>query len=198
MFFNINPQVSFDVSLSSGKVDGFDMLEELIDNKRELESSLAKEFAERLEKQASQHLYSTKNTYIDAISVVEGSVILDTSNFVVGLVEDGSSSFDMKPGHLEGPKVKVNKQGKKYAVVPIGKYKQGRYNWRDKVTGRFDRGQNVGGDVEFRIISENSPQDSWIHPGHEGFHFIHNILQDFESEIDTIIGNKLEEGLNNI
>lgn len=198
MIFQINPSIDFGASLSSGKVDGFSMLEDLINTKTQLENELAEKFSKQLKNNASQVLYSTKGTYIESIDVNGGTVSLDTSKFVVDLVENGKPSFDMKPGLLNGPKVKVNKQGKKYAVVPVSKFKQGRYNWRDRNTGRFDEGTNKGGDVEFRVVSENSPPDSWIHPGHEGFHLMENTMQDFETEMDNIIDKKIEESLNNI
>lgn len=198
MIFNINPQVSFDASLSSDKVDGFDMLEELLQKKEELEEQAANIFVEELRLEVDNSLYSTKERYMSAVSVDDNTVTLDTSDFVVGMIENGVEPFDMKPGHLNGPKVKVNKQGKKYAVVPVGKYKQGRYNWRDRQTGRFDKGSNPGGDVEFRIISENSPQDSWIHPGYAAKNFMSRTLENIDKRLEELIDSKIEASINKL
>lgn len=101
-------------------------------------------------------------------------------------------------GLLSSPKVKVNKQGKKYISVPISKYKQGRYNWRDRRTGRFDKGQNPGGKVEFRIVSENSDPSSWIHPGYVGKHLIERTMKDFDKTLSTLIDEKVNLIFNNM
>jgi len=198
MIFQPITSITFEAELTSSEGEGFDVLEDLIAKKSELESELANMFADKLKEVASSYLYSTKDRYLEAISTENGVVTLDTSDFVVDMVEVGKRSFDMKPGFLESPKAKVNAQGKKYAVIPISKYRRGKYNWRDRKTGRFSTGTNIGGDVEFRIVSENSPADSWIHPGHHGFRFIHNAMQDFEEVIDNYIDEKITTTLNKL
>ena len=189
---SISPSLEMNVSLSSGRTDSFEQLQELLNNKAELEAELASKFGERLKQKASEELYSTKEAYIQAINIDDNVVTLDTSDFVVNMVEDGVESFDMKPGLLSGPKVKVNKQGKKYASVPISKFKQGRYNWRDKQTGRFDKGSNPGGKVEFRIVSENSDPNSWIHPGYAGKHLIERTMEEFVDVINSFVDEKID------
>lgn len=198
MFFQPTTHISFEANLTSQEGDGFEMLEELIGDKQRTESELASLFAEELGNLASEHLHSSKDAYLNAISVEDGVVTLDTSDFIVKMVEEGTPSFDMKPGYLDKPSVKVNKQGKKYAVIPVSKYKRGRYNWRDRETGKFSKGSNPGGEVEFRIVSENSDPNSWIHPGHEGFHFIHNTLQAFDDKIDQLVDKKINIVLNKL
>lgn len=187
-------QTDFDLELPSQKMDGFEDLQRLLDYKNDTQNEIAVLFADALKENAEKYLYTTKDSYINSIIIEDGLVTLDMSDPVVNMVEEGRASFDMKPGHLAGPKAKVGADGKKYSVVPISKYKRGRYNWRDLKTGKFSIGSNPGGDVEFRIISENSEPDSWIHPGHEGFHLIHNTLEEF----DDILDQYLEEKLNDI
>jgi hypothetical protein len=54
-------------------------------------------------------------------------------------IELGCNPFDMKPGLLRSPKVKISKKGNPYLAVPI----------KDSV----------------RIVSSKSKPGSWIHPG---------------------------------
>lgn len=183
----VSPTITLDVSLSSGKTDSFERLQQLLSTKEQLERELSIKFADLLTSKANSELYSTKERYIHAISAEDNVVTLDTSDFVANMVEDGVGSFDMKPGLLNGPNVRVNKQGKKYAVVPISKYKQGRYNWRDRETGRFSKGTNIGGKVEFRIVSENSDPNSWIHPGFPGKHLFEQAIKEIDPIIDAFV-----------
>lgn len=192
MDFDIPREVSFDVELVD-KADDFEGLEKLLEEKQQIEYELSELFAEELKNEASKTLYDTKDAYLDAISVEGGVVTLDTSNFVVGMVEEGVDKFDMKPGFLRSGKVRTNAQGKKYLVVPVSKFKRGRYNWRDRQTGRFSKGTNIGGDVEFRIVSENSDPDSWIHPGYIGNFFIDKVLDNFDNVIDEMMDKKIDE-----
>ena len=192
MDFDISNHISFDIELSE-TVTEFDNLDKLMDDKYQIENDIANLFAEELEKEASKTLYDTKDEYVEAISVEGGSVFLDTSKFVVGMVEEGVDRFDMKPGHLNSPNVKRNKQGKRYAVVPVSKFKRGKYNWRDRESGRFSKGTNVGGDVEFRVVSENSDPNSWMHPGYRGNFLIDKVLENFDNVIEEMIDKKIDE-----
>lgn len=195
MQFYIPNTVSFSTELSSGETDSFEELQNLIDNKHQIENELAERFADQVQKNAESKLWSTKEKYIDALNVEDGTVSLDTSEFVVDMVENGKLSFDMKIGLLNSPKAKVGKDGRRYLSVPLNKFRHGKYNWRDQKTGRF-KASTTSGDVEFRIVSDNSPPDSWIHPGHVGFQFINKTLDEFDNVLDEILDAKIEVILN--
>ena len=57
-------------------------LQELIDNKNNLQNEIAQQFAEALKENAETYLYSSKDSYINSITVEDGVVTLDTSDFV--------------------------------------------------------------------------------------------------------------------
>lgn len=195
MQFYIPNTVSFSTELSSGETDSFDELQNLINDKNQIENELAERFADQVQKNAEEKLYSTKEKYINALNVEDGTVSLDTSEFVVNMVENGIESFDQKPGLLNSPKTKIGKDGKRYMSVPLNKFRHGKYNWRDQKTGRF-KTSATSGDVEFRIVSDNSPPDSWIHPGHTGFQFMNKTLDEFDNVLDEVIDAKIEVILN--
>ena len=177
------------VNLSSGKVDSFVDLKELFDIKTLMENELATELAKTISEEANLRLHSTKNLYIDALHVEGNTLFLDTSDFVVHMVEEGNRPFDMKESLLRSPKSKIGKNGQKYIVVPISKYKGGKYNWRDRGTGKFSKGSNDG-DVEFRVVSEKSDDDIFIHPGHKGLNLVDRAIENFD--MNPIIDKYLE------
>lgn len=170
----------------------------LIDLQEKVLNNLADQFALQLQMQAEITLNTTKQRYIDAISVnkkEEGySVNLDTDDFVVHMMEEGNESFDMKPGLLNSPKAKVSKNGQRYIAVPLPKYKNNRYNWRDRKSGRFQKTKTEG-PVEFRIVSDKSDPSSWIHPGHPGHNLIGKTLEQFKAQelTDQIVQEELNK-----
>lgn len=176
------------VNLSSGKVDDFGSLQELLFLKEELESNLAQLAYDKIRNSAEILLVDSKDPYLKGLSVYRNTVQLYTIDFLVHLVEEGEAPFDMKKGFLSSNKVKTGKDGQKYIVIPLQKYRGGLYNWRDKNTGRFQK-SNTSGSVEFRIVSENSDPSSWIHPGHLGYHLMDRVIEDLDmsKEIDEFI-----------
>ena len=186
-------QVPIEVNITSGKVDSFDALDKILKIKKKLEEAIAIELRDKIASKASNALFSTKNDYMEDLSTNGSEILLNTSRFTTAMVEEGVPSYDMKPGLLASPKAKVSKNGQRYIAVPVSKFKQGRYNWRDRSTGRYSAGSNKGGKVEFRIVSDSSPADSWIHPGHKGFHFIANTLEEFD--ISEFASNFLKQEL---
>ena len=167
------------VNLSSGKVDSLDSLSNLLTLKERIESDLANQLYEKIATSAEATLVDTQERYLKGLSVEGGTIVLDTSDFVVHMVEEGNKPFDMKPGLLNSPNVKIGKDGQKYISVPLEKYRGGKYNWRDQNTGKFKASTTVG-PVEFRIVSEKSDTDAWIHPGHIGNHFVDRAIENFD------------------
>lgn len=191
MNFYIPNTVQVKAQLSS-KMDDFSEIANLLEEKQNIENEIAERFADQLQQNAEQKLYLSKDRYIEAISVEGGEVNLDTSDFVVNMVENGASSFDMKPGLLSSPKVKTSKNGQKYMSVPVSTMKHGKYNWRDKQSGQFKSGTSGVKGIEFRIVSEKSPANSWVHPGHAGFHIMEQTLLSFDEQIDLILDAKID------
>lgn len=192
MQFFPQQRLTIEVEVSSGKKDSFEELQSLLFQKQTLTNDIANEFALQLGINAEKKLHSTKDVYVNAITIENGEVVLDTSQFLVSMVEDGVPSFDMKPGLLASPKVKVSKNGQKYLVVPISTFKNGKYNWRDRESGQFKSSTSGVQGTEFRVVSESSPTSSWIHPGHVGFHFIDQTLEEFDNGImDNFIDDKV-------
>ena len=73
---------------------------------------------------AHEKLSSTQQDYINALSFSRKKIgknvfyeisLSDSMNWI----EDGFPGYDMKPGLLNGPKSRVNKQGKRYNIVPF-------------------------------------------------------------------------------
>lgn len=186
--------VPFDVNISSGKTNSFEELQQLLDLKDDIQNKLAEQFAADLKINAGRVLHSTKDQYFEAITIDAGTVTLDTERFIVGMVENGVPSFDMKPGFLKSPKVKVSKNGSRYMVIPISNTSNGKYNWRDQTTGQFKKSTSGVKGKEFRVVSDKSAPDSWIFPSVEGNHFIEKTLNTFDdNQFDNMINDQLNK-----
>lgn len=154
------------VPIDINVIGGTELLSQLqvLELRNEVANTLANEFSKNLAKNASSKLNKTKQIYLDSISVElddfgGGKVILDTNNFLTNMVENGIPSFDMKVGFLNSNKVKIAKNGQKYIVIPIDPKAK-----------------------DFRVVSESSPANSWIHPGYEGHRFLENTANDFDAQ----------------
>lgn len=74
---------------------------------------------------AKQKLGSTYDNYMNSIKQSMSETIfvieIDEENWLANAVEAGADSFGMKEGLLNSRNAKINKEGFKYARVPIGK-----------------------------------------------------------------------------
>lgn len=156
------------IPVSTGKTDNFESLGQILQIKEQMENELANEVAIQIGIRAEYKLQKTKDRYIQALTVHGSTIILDTEDFVVHLVEEGNKPFDMKVGMLASPKVKIGKDGQKYLVVPI-----------EPESGKF------------AVVSEKSDSDSWIHPGHQGFHLVDETINTFDMQ--PVIDKYLEQ-----
>lgn len=188
-------ELPFEIQLNGKGLNSFEELQQLLDLKEDIQNKMAEQFAKDLKAAASQKLHSTKDKYIEAIKVENNVVILDKEQFVVGMVEDGVPQFDMKPGLLASPKAKTAKNGQKYLVVPLSTVKQGKHNWRDRDSGQFKAGTSGVKGIEFRIVTENSPADSWIFPGYKGNHFVDQTMSQFD---DAPFNQMVDDQLNKL
>lgn len=81
-------------------------------------------YVARLVEEADKALHQTKKIYKDAIQVsdtgkFESTVMLNYSNPLVKMIEEGCAPFDMKIKMLESVKVKTTKKGTKYLTIPM-------------------------------------------------------------------------------
>lgn len=173
-------ELPIDVTIS-GDLQSLQALDDLLKLQTRLQSSAANEIALLVAIKANQTLHDTKDKYVQALTVAGNVITLDTSDFGVHVAEEGQESFDMKPGLLRSSKAKVAKNGQKYLVVPLPKFRDGKYNWRNRANGQFQKGTNDG-PIEFRIVSDASPVDSWIYPKVEGHHFLSETIEEFDIE----------------
>lgn len=100
---------------------GKEQVDDMCDN---IAKTLAAGFRERLVGEASTALHQTKRRYIDAVKVLdtgkmEGTVLLDYSDKMVQMIEEGCAPFDMKIKMLQSAKVKTGKNGNKYITIPM-------------------------------------------------------------------------------
>jgi len=86
--------------------------------------SVTADYAQQLEQTVLRSLHSSRVIYANAIRVIDtgrlmGRVMVDYTNPLVKALEEGQSSYDMKPSMLNSPKAKEGKGGKKYISVPF-------------------------------------------------------------------------------
>lgn len=97
-------------------------VDEILDG---ISKSLALVYVSKLEQNAFSVLNSTKNSYLQAIRLIDSgkmqsTVLLDYSNNkLVKMIEEGYPPFDMKKALLTSTKVKLSKNNKPYITVPI-------------------------------------------------------------------------------
>jgi len=80
---------------------------------------------QHITRKANQKLNSTKNAYLQAVSVKMIDFVLvvelDRDSWLANAVESGVGQFNMKAGHLQSSKAKLSKEGYRYLRIPIGK-----------------------------------------------------------------------------
>lgn len=102
-------------NLSKQEVDG--LLEYAVDE-------VSTQFARTWTIEAKSKLRQSRGEYVDAISIAkrgsfERSVYLNPSAWLPNAIELGYSSFDMKRGMLNSPKIKRTKNGDPYLTIPF-------------------------------------------------------------------------------
>lgn len=103
-------------SLSKSKVE--DVIDTTI-------KEITARFYERWQEQAQLDLHSTRQRYINNLSVpdcgrLQGVVILDyTKDPLIKMLEEGASAFDMKENFEKSNHVKYNKAGDWYLTIPL-------------------------------------------------------------------------------
>lgn len=81
-------------------------------------------FARRWEDEAKRTLSSTRNRYINSLSVVDagrlkGAIVLDYQDPVVRMIEEGAGAFDIKTGMQRSNKRKLKQDGGWYMNIPF-------------------------------------------------------------------------------
>jgi len=101
-------------------------------------------------------------------------------------IERGRPARDMKIAMLKSAKVKRNKQGGKYLVVPLG--------FKAAKPGAFSPSRTMGmltGTSPFRVVSEKSRADSWIYPGKEPVHVLQSVKELAQERMQRIFEQEL-------
>ena len=105
----------------------------------------------------SKFATSTASKYIkglsDPVLEAEYQVMFALEGWLPVSLEDGVDSFDMKPGLMRSPKVKISKSGKKYMNIPV---------FKAAFSNPYLKAVKASA---FRTVTENSHPNSWIHPG---------------------------------
>lgn len=128
---------------------------------------------------AQERLHSKKVDYVKALKMNPAG----SDGYVIELNEDmvpydeGFGPFDEKPGLLHGPNAKISKSGVPYNIVPI--------------KGSTEYGS--AGKTEFRIVTGNSPKNSWIHPGYQGAGIFDDVFNYLDWQVDELIQSVLGE-----
>ena len=121
-----------------------------------ISKKMANEMAENMRQRARTSLSPKSGTmYADNLRVGttrDGDTPIYLTGWLPIALERGVEAYDMKPGFLNSPNVKVSKKGTKYLVVPI-------------------QAGSLAAPVKFRRVSQKSPAGSWLHPGLEARKF---------------------------
>lgn len=159
----------------------------------------------------------TKDAYIDGIGEIqapsETERKIELEGWLPNALESGVGSFDMKPGLLKGRNhvvipIKYGKPGSTKATPlstqtfnRVKGLKRGeRFSTklgRSKYEGLQKSRKSDGKDtfVKFRTVSENSPSDSWIHPGLTPLLLAEKVQAYIEQEMPNIISKFSPQGI---
>ncbi len=159
----------------------------------------------------------TKEAYIDGIGEIQAPSAtertIELEGWLANSLESGVGSFDMKPGLLKGRdhvviplkygapgsidktplstqtfnRVKTLKRGERFST------KLGRSKYEGLQKARKSDGKNSF--VKFRTVSQNSPSDSWIHPGLTPLLLAEKVQAFIEQNIPNIISKFAPEGM---
>ena len=120
------------------------------------------------ETEAGQALNTARERYIKAIQVhseANGAYVeLDPTDKFVNKIEKGSRAYDLKPGFLNSPKAKINKEGVRFRNIelcPIHKKSPHKYAY----------------------LSDKTHKDDWWHPGFKGLHIKSVVYRALKNDI---------------
>lgn len=139
---------------------------------KEIDQGL-QQFTDRIEEiwrdKAEKMLKTTKNEYLKGLQVEKTSegASATLSGFLPVALEKGTPSWDMKKTHLGDALFKI---------IPIGAKKS----------------ENIP-PKDFAIMSQNSPLNSWIHPGFKGINIGEEIKSEVPEIVDEIFGPLLKK-----
>lgn len=147
--------------------------------------------------EAGRKLKSTRNDYVKSIDFemidnLSFYLILDNPRAVEA--EEGYAAFDMKPGLLKNAKAwpPPNKKRKiprhLAALLPkhssISRYQIIPLNARSTKDGSYGAPMIAMTKPKvFRMVTDQSPNDSWIHPGFKGVHLLDSVIDEITNTI---------------
>ena len=128
-------------------------IESMLDN---IAKGLAMSFVYSLELNVQRELKSTRARYLKNIRVIDSgklqsTVLLDYSKDpMIRMLEEGTGSFDMKPGFMGSSKVKMTKKGKRYLTIPFRWAASSSVGESDVFTGKLPKAIHT-------IVKEKGP-----------------------------------------
>lgn len=137
--------------------------------------------------EAGRKLKSSRLAYQKAIDmkvVDDLSFYLTLSGFLAFSVESGRGAFDMKPGFLKTSskvrrsgftRMKHDKTQTGTQNIPMGNYRVIPLNTNHYI--------NMTSPRMFRTVSNNSPADSWMHPGWKGIKLAEEVIKELDEQI---------------
>lgn len=138
----------------------------------------------------------------------------------VNMMEDGVSPWSIRDALLNSSKVKISSKGAKYIIVPF-RYRTPARGGEGKVSSTFAgvlskdiykmvlRGERLGADygmlaglkryggkghgqfMTFRMVSDNTPQGKWMHPGKSPSPVYDEVARSIEGLIGGTIQNMI-------
>lgn len=136
--------------------------------------------------EAGRKLKSSRKAYQDGIDfqvVDDDSFYLTLDGFLPFSVENGNKGFDMKPGFLKNalpwpPKKRKFPRAVAATLAPksaITKYRI--------IPLNVNRYVNMTSPKVFRMVTDQSPSSSWIHPGWKGVKLVDTVINELTTSI---------------
>lgn len=148
--------------------------------------------------EAGRKLKSSRNLYQSAIDmkvVDETSFYLSLTGFLAFSVDQGNGSFDMKPGLLKNALPWPPKRRKiPRAVAASLPSKTGITRYKI-IPLNVNRYINMQKPTVFRMVTDQSPSNSWRHPGWKGMKISEAVVEELNKTIIPAHMQKLFESL---
>jgi len=154
---------------------------------------IAQEVHTRIVERADRELKTSRNAYVNALTIEHGSNNVETTSTIVlegrtaNIVEHGWSGGDLKPLILTKPEAKQNQiTGERYAVVKVDRSGIGMH-----VPEGLEEPTVLSGSSEgtYRTITQR--QTGWIHPGVDGRGF----FEVARADVVEVAGDLIEQAL---
>lgn len=188
-----NLQINIDVSFPEALLDYDKKLKKKLPGTMRRIAMEGKSF---WKSEAGRKLKSSRKAYQDAIDmqvVDELSFYLTLEGFLAYSIDYGGKGFDMKPGLLKNALPKKRKFPRALAATFAPKVALTRYRI---VPLNVNNHINLQKPKVFRTVHDQSPANSWIHPGWKGMKISEAVVEELDKKIIPRHINKLLGELN--